>query len=255
MDFRVQLDDFSGPLDLLLYLVRKHEVDAVDVPVAMVTDQFLHYVDVLEQMEIDSVADYLDLASALIEIKSRMVLPRTEEIEEPEIEDPREELVARLLEFKSFRDAARLLEQRGREWQSRFARRVPAESGANAGEPRRIEGVEIWDLVSAFGRVMRHKLADPIVDTIRYDDTPLHVFVEQIDEVLRQRQRIEFFELFPDTVHKSTLVGMFLAVLELIRNGRAAAEQQDRYGTIWLAAADVSHDSRYAASTNSEAAS
>jgi segregation and condensation protein A len=239
MDFRVQLDAFSGPLDLLLYLVRKHELDIIDIPVARVADQYLEFVDVLEQIDVDTVADFLDLASALIEIKSRMVLPRPEEIDEPEIEDPREELVVRLLEFKKYRDAAQLLESRNRDWQERYTRRVPCGSGVPASQPRPVEGVELWDLVSAFSRVIRHKLVAPQVDTIRYDDTPIQIFMQRIAARIRDSGRVEFGDLFAEAALKSTLIGMFLAVLELMRHGHAAAEQCERFGPIWLTPGSV----------------
>ena len=96
MNFLVDLDIFRGPLDLLLYLVRKHEVEITEIPIAPITDQFLEYLAVLEQLDVDAVGDFLDVASTLVEIKSRMVLPRSEEIEDP-LEDPRRELVERLL--------------------------------------------------------------------------------------------------------------------------------------------------------------
>ncbi len=121
MNFRVDLEIFRGPLDLLLYLVRKHEVEIVDLPLALITDQFLSYLAVIEQLDVDMVGDFVDMASTLIELKSRLVLPRTDEVVE-ELEDPRHELVQRLLEYKRYKDAASMLEERGREWQHRFAR-------------------------------------------------------------------------------------------------------------------------------------
>ena len=143
MRFRVQLDDYYGPLDLLLYLVRKHELDVTNLPIAIVTDQYLKHIAVLEQIDVNAVGDFLEMASTLIEIKSRMVLPRGgEEIEEAD--DPREDLVRRLLEYKKFKDAASILEERSREWQERFPRL------ANDLEPRQrnlaeepIHGVEL----------------------------------------------------------------------------------------------------------------
>ena len=108
MDFRVDLSIFRGPLDLLLYLVRKHEVDICDIPIAEVTDQYLEYLAVLEKLDVNAVGDFLALASTLIEIKSQQVLPRNDEVDET-IEDPRHELVQRLLEYKQFRDAATTL--------------------------------------------------------------------------------------------------------------------------------------------------
>src|SRR5262249_12936283 len=99
MDFRVDLDVFRGPLDLLLYLVRKPEVEIVDIPIAPITEQFLEYLAVLEQLDVNGVGDFLEMASTLIEIKSRMVLPRGGEVDDP-LDDPRQELVRRLLEYK-----------------------------------------------------------------------------------------------------------------------------------------------------------
>ena len=121
MDFLVDLEVFRGPLDLLLYLVRKHEVEITEIPIAPITDQFLDYLAVIEQLDVDAVGDFLDMASTLVEIKSRMVLPRSEEIEEP-LDDPRRELVERLLEYKRFKDAATILEERSRDWQERYPR-------------------------------------------------------------------------------------------------------------------------------------
>ncbi len=121
MDFRVDLNLFRGPLDLLLYLVRKHEVEIVDIPIAEITDQYLQYIAVLEQVDVNAVGDFLALASTLIEIKSNEVLPCGDEIEE-QIDDPRQELVRRLLEYKKYRDAASILEERSRVWQEHYPR-------------------------------------------------------------------------------------------------------------------------------------
>lgn len=233
MSFRVQLESYSGPLDLLLYLVRKAEVDLNDIPVAQIAEQFLEHVSVLEQIDVDAVGDFLDLASMLIEIKSRQVLPRADEAEEIEVEDPRQELVQRLLEFKKYRDAAALLEERARQWQERFPR-AASDLPARRNQPaeQSISGVELWDLVSAFGRVLREKLKASDTASITYDDTPIHVYMRSIDEQVRAAGRIHFFDLFPEAVHKSTLVGMFLALLELVRYRYAVANQSARYGDI-----------------------
>ena len=122
-DFRIDLNVFRGPLDLLLYLVRKHEVEIIDIPIATITDQYLEYLAVIEQLDVDAVGDFLAMASLLIEIKSQQVLPRSDEIEE-ELEDPRQELVRRLLEYKKYRDAASILEERSRTWQQHYAAAV-----------------------------------------------------------------------------------------------------------------------------------
>jgi segregation and condensation protein A len=233
MDFRVDLNIFRGPLDLLLYLVRKHEVEIVDLPIAPITEQFLEYLAVLEKIDVNAVGDFLEMASTLIEIKSRMVLPRGGEVDD-ELSDPRQELVRRLLEYKKFKDAASMLDERGRAWQERFPRL------ANDLAPRErklddeaIQEVELWDLVSAFGRIMR-EIAATRPSSIVYDETPIHVYMAQIKARLLERPRLAFRELFPAGIHKSALIGLFLAILELVRHHHVRAEQNVLFGELWL---------------------
>ena len=234
MRFSVNLEIFNGPLDLLLYLVRKHEVDVTDVPIARITDQYLDYLALLEKIDVDAVGDFLDMASLLIEIKSRMVLPGDEEVEQ-ELEDPRHELVRRLLEYKQYRDAASMLEERSREWLCRYPR-LANDLPARPVEPHQqpIQQVELWDLVSAFGRVLKQKSTIQGPENIRYDDTPIHVFMRRIDRQLRREGRSAFTRFFDAAVHRSTLAGMFLAVLQLMRYGHARATQSEPFGEIWL---------------------
>lgn len=233
MDFRVDLSVFRGPLDLLLYLVRKHEVDIVDIPIAMITDQYLQYLSVLEQLDVSAVGDFLAVASLLIEIKSQQVLPRGDEVQEP-WDDPRQELVQRLLEYKKYRDAASMLEERSRLWQQRYPRlenELPERDRDPAEQP--IHEVELWDLVSAFGRIVRDtEAAKP--SSIVYDDTPIRVFMTRIHARLMERGQLAFSELFEPGMHRSTLVGIFLAVLELVRGHRIRVEQNDLFGEVWL---------------------
>jgi segregation and condensation protein A len=234
VNFRVNLDIFRGPLDLLLYLVRKHELDVIDIRIAAVTEQFLEHLAVLAQIDVDCVGDFLDTASLLIEMKSRASLPCEAEVV-AELDDPREELVRRLLEYKQYRDAASVLEERSREWCDRLPRaanELPARQTAPDEQP--IQEVELWDLVSAFGRVLKAKHATSGPESIRYDETPIHVYMQRIDERLRRDRRVAFTAFFEAEVHKSTLVGMFLAVLELVRHQHACAAQQALFGEIWL---------------------
>ncbi len=122
MNFYVDLDTYRGPLDLLLYLVRKHEVDVMDVRIALVTQQYLEYLEVLEALDVDAVGEFLEMASTLVEIKSRLALPHSSDDEQP-LEDPRNQLVEQLLEYKKYKDAASMLEERSRQWQKHFAAR------------------------------------------------------------------------------------------------------------------------------------
>ena len=233
MDFRVDLDIFRGPMDLLLYLVRKHEVEIVDIPISNITNQYLEFLSVIEQLDVNAVGDFLALASCLIEIKSQQVLPRADEVDD-DLEDPRKELVRRLLEYKRFRDAASMLEERSRSWQQRFPRLtndLPARTRDLAEEP--IHEVELWDLVSAFGRIIRDtESVKP--SSIVYDETPIHVYMARTYAKLLERGRLAFHDLFQTGMHKSTLIGIFLAVLELVRHNQALVEQNQLFGEIWL---------------------
>jgi segregation and condensation protein A len=233
IDFRIELNVFRGPMDLLLYLVRKHEVEIVDIPIAPITDQYLEYLAVIEQLDVDAVGDFLAMASMLIEIKSQQVLPRSDEVQD-ELEDPRQELVRRLLEYKKYRDAASILEERSRSWQQRYARLstdLPGHDRDLADEP--IQEVELWDLVSAFGRIMREtEAARP--SSIVYDDTPIHVHMSRVYARLREAGRLSFRDMFDRSMHKSKLVGIFLAILELVRHHHIRVEQNSLFGEIWI---------------------
>jgi segregation and condensation protein A len=232
-DFRVDLNVFRGPLDLLLYLVRKHEVEIVDIPIAAITDQYLEYLAVIEQLDVGAVGDFLAVASLLIEIKSQQVLPRGDEVE-GELDDPRQELVRRLLEYKRYRDAASMLEERGRDWQQHYSR-LSDDLSRPEHDPAEtpIQEVELWDLVSAFGRIMRETIAAQ-PSSIVYDDTPIHVYMGRIHTRLIEAGRLSFHDLFQPGMHKSTLVGIFLAVLELVRHHHVRMEQNALFGEIWI---------------------
>jgi segregation and condensation protein A len=237
MPFRVELDIFRGPLDLLLYLVRKHEMDVLDIPIAPIATQYMGYLEVLTELDVNAVGDFLEMASTLAEIKSRLVLPRGGEVEE-ELDDPRQDLVRQLLEYKKFKDAASMLEERGRGWQERFPRLASddADRGRDLAEEP-IHELELWDLVSAFGRVLRdQRLAQPA--SIVYDETPIEVYMERINTQLTAEGPLALGELFQPGMHKSTLVSIFLAVLELVRHYGVRAEQRDDFGEIWIIPGD-----------------
>lgn len=236
MDFRVDLTMFRGPLDLLLYLVRKHEVDIMDIPISVITDQYIEYLEILEELSVDEVGDFIELASLLIEIKSRMVLPREDENEETVLkEDPRDELVQRLLEYKKYKDAASILHESSREWQQRYPRvanDLPARSVDPAEQP--IKEVELWDLVSAIGRIMREADSLKPVTNIVYDDTPISVYMQQMHEELLRNGALNLTCMFHPGMHKAKMIGVFLAVLELARNYGVIVEQTGIHGQMIL---------------------
>jgi len=262
MPFRVDLDIFRGPVDLLLYLVRKHEVEIQNIPVAKITEQYLEYLDVLEQLDVNAVGDFLELASLLVEIKSKLVLPVTDEEEDDSVplEDPREELVSQLLQYKQYKDAASILEERGRSWSNCFSRMaddLPPRNVDPAEQP--IHEVELWDLVSALGRVIKaHEIAQP--KAIIYDDTPIQIYMENIHRKLKEDGQVAFTDMFQADMHKSALIGVFLAVLELVRHHQVHAEQESAHGEIYLLAGesfksnlDLNDVDDYDGSTSSEA--
>jgi len=235
MDYQVELETFRGPLDLLLYLVKHHEVDIFDIPMATVTEQFLAYLNVIQLIDMEWAGEFLVMAATLMEIKSKMLLPRTEEDEAQE-EDPRLELVRQLIEYKKFKEAAAVLEAQAEKQLTRLPR-APLELPGPLDPARQpLQRVELWDLVSAFGRLMRETLAlQP--QQIVLDDTPIHVHMERILEMLAGQERLAFSAVFTPPHHRGRLLGLFLAVLELTKARLVLADQPDPFGEIWLARA------------------
>lgn len=237
MSFSISLETYRGPLELLLHLVKKHEIDVLDIPISHVTDQFLQHLEVLQELRVDDVADFVEVASTLLEIKSRLALPSSGE-EEEAVEDVREELVQRLLEYKRYKDAASLLEEQSRQWQQhypRLANDIPPRELDLGAQP--IAQAELWDLVSAFGRIIREK-QQPRQENIAYDDVPIHVHMHRIHQCLATDGRAAFTEMFEPRMYKGTMIGVFLALLELVRHHSVRAEQPTEHGEIWILPGD-----------------
>lgn len=220
-------------MDLLLFLVKRQEVDIAEVPIAVIATEFIASLEVLESLAIDQVGEFVELASVLLEIKARALVPRPEETEEP-VELVREDLVQRLLEYKQYRDAAVHLEDRARRWDLRFAR-VMADVPAGRGQAAEVSigDVHVWDLVGAMSRVLR-KREKRRPRQIVHDDTPIETHMERIEGLVTGRGKMAFSELFEEAMPRSRLVGMFLAILELVRRHRLAARQEALFDEIWL---------------------
>ena len=233
--YKVYLQIYSGPLDMLLYLIRRNELDILDLPVATIAASFNEFLDVLELIDLDLVGDFLVMASTLAEIKSRMVLPRAEEEEIAEvIDDPRSDLIQQLLEYKKFKDAANALEEHAAEWQERYPRLSDErpKSGKDPAEDL-IKEVELWDLVSALARVVKRKEVEE-ESSITYDDTPISTYVERIGTRVRQEGQLAFSAFFEGEKLRSRITGIFLAILELLRHHQFRADQPVDYGEIWI---------------------
>lgn len=236
--YKVDLEAFSGPMDLLLYLVRKNEVDIRDIPIATITDQFVSYIEVLEAIDIEYAASFLVLAATLMDIKARMLVPQAPGESDPEDEeeliDPREELIRELLEYKKVRDAALYLADRFDERTHRF------ESGAEVPEldERPLEELEIWDLFSAFSKLLKEIGAG--TTEIVSDQLPVEAYIKRILERLSRGGKVAFGDLFEGEIDRAVIVGMFVALLELVRLRRIRVLQREEFCEIALELRDES---------------
>jgi len=213
-DYRVNLDIFAGPLDLLLYLVRKEEVDIYDIHIAKITDQYIKYIEILKSLNIDLAGDFLVMAATLMEIKSAMLLPKASpaQLAEDGLADPRAELIRQLLEYKRFKDAA------ADEHSQRFPRPdTVIEQLKPEAEPQLdIEQVSIWNLLEAFDAICR---ATGVVRDISHikDDTPIDLYQIEILHRLQTEGPMTFERVFEAKASRAVMIGLFLALLELIR--------------------------------------
>lgn len=233
MEYRVQLDVYNGPLDLLLYLIRKNEVDIYDIPIARITEQYLQYLELLRALDVNLAGEFLVMAATLMEIKSRMLLPHPPPVEEAEEEDPRMELVRELLEYKKFRDAAEELRERAARQQLKFPRLARPEVPVEEEPAKPLQEVELWDIFAAFRKLMKETLGR-LPRTITYDDIPVAEFMDRVVSRLRRVSSLRFWDLFEGRRDRMYIVGMFLALLELIRQRVVRAYQEEPFGDILL---------------------
>lgn len=231
-DYRVQLDVFTGPLDLLLFLIRREEVDILDIPIVRITDQYIEHLNLLQQLDPDAVGDFLVMAATLIELKSRSLLPTPPLAGEDAGEDPRAPLVRQLLEYKRFKDAARALGTSADDRAKRYVR-CPANLPKEL-EGLQLEEVQVWDLLSAFGKVMASIGRGPGLHEVRYDDIPIELHAAEVLAILQREGPTTFADLFDGQAERLQIVGRFLALLELIRSHRVRAEQEKMFGTIYV---------------------
>ncbi len=222
--YSVSLETYNGPLDLLLFLIKREEVDIYDIPIARITKQYVEFIDLLQQVDPEAVGDFLVLAATLMEIKSRTLLPTPppEEVDE-EIIDPRLELVKQLLEYKNFKDAASTLEDSALERSQRFERKpVLPPSDGNEVE---LDNLEVWDLLEAFNRLLEQTGKREAVHQVTVDDTPIALHADDIIDSLTRAEGMQLFEEVFKGRTRSEMIGLFLALLELIRQKRVTVCQ------------------------------
>ncbi len=275
-EYKVRLDAFEGPLDLLLFLIRRAEIDIHDIPVAAITEQYLSHLEQLTspgpdgpsagRIDIERAGEFLVMAATLMEIKSRMLAPpgsaedaaATDDASanrpDKPVADPRTELVRQLLEYKRFRDATEMLEEHRSEWDRRFPLGAaawpdrPAADESQDEEATELEDVDLVDLVEAFARIIETVDLNRVGEHhVRIDETPVEIHAEDILDRLRRRaeeslaaeiagtatSELPFAEIFEGRT-RSEMIGLFLAMLELVKQRRIAVRQEAGRGAIFL---------------------
>lgn len=231
--YKIKLPAFEGPLDLLLHLIRENKVDIYDIPIAFITGQYLEYIGMMKELDLEIAGEFLVMAATLIHIKSRMLLPPDEEVAPEQIEDPRLELVQRLLEYQAFKDAASILKEREDEWLKVFDREpVEVAESESAPDELYLFDVNMFDLLGAFKKILDNAPAEVL--TITREILTVKDKMSLIIEMLENIESIRFEELFKENVTRTQMIVTFLALLELLRLGLARTYQEKEFGNIWV---------------------
>jgi segregation and condensation protein A len=225
---QLTLGEFAGPLDLLLFLIKQEQANIFDIPIARITDEYLNYIRLMKSLDISVAADFLVMAATLIEIKSRMLLPRDPSEEELEIEDPRQELVDRLLEYEKFKSAAQMLYEKTTVEQAVFTR-GQIESDENNAEV----DASVFDLLSVFQKIMlRHK--EEIQLEIAREEISLSDMIATLKKRIYEAKELSLLKFFEEMRSKHELVIAFIAVLEIVRAESVKLVQNKTFGDIIL---------------------
>jgi segregation and condensation protein A len=229
---RIHLPLFEGPLDLLLYLIKREKIDVHDIPIAPITRQYVEYLDLMRELNLDVAGEFMVMAATLIHIKSKMLVPiePTEAEGEEEAVDPREELVRRLLEFQRYKEAAGVLHQQAQIRAAQWTRPdtvVPAFD--DAGEEMLEAG--LYDLIAAFKELLDRRKA-LLAHEVESEGPPVEQRMEELLAMIREGESLEFLELFASLETKAEMITTFLALLELIRLKRVRVYQRGMFGAI-----------------------
>jgi segregation and condensation protein A len=228
MSYRVELPVFSGPMDLLLHLVKQQEVDIHEVRIADILDQYLEHLKILEALDLGDLGEFLVMASTLMEIKSREILP-TEAVEIAEELDPKDDLIRRLLEYKRYRDISRrldrLAQRRGHMLAASVSAAAPEADPAEAEPMLELGEIEIWNLTAAFARLLEETGLREQAMTVGVDRRGVRHWAAQVLERVRGQRDLRFDELFERKDGRYGLIGVFCAILELMKQGVLRAHQ------------------------------
>ena len=226
-DYRVDLAVFQGPLDLLLYLIKKEEVDIYDIPIARITRQYLKYIEMMTSLNLEIAGEFILMAATLIRIKTRLLLPRDEE--NPEEADPREELIMALLEYKKYKEAGEVLRDRVQVEETKYVPSQPVEKVEGRVDLEPV--TTLYDLLAAFRDVIANKKEESFhevnAEEVHIEDRIKHVLM-----VLRNAEFATFRDLFTDIPTKVVAVVTFIALLELVRSHRIAIYQSNPFAEL-----------------------
>ena len=232
--YTVRLEMFEGPLDLLLHLIHKNELDIMDIPIALITGQYLEYLDLMKVLNLDIAGEYLLMASTLVHIKSKLLLPRTSEEEEENEEDPRADLVRRLIEYQKYKKAAGALQQRPMLDRDVFVRSIPVREG-EAREDGPVE-VGLFQLLEAFRKMLERAKPEAYHEVI-LDRVTVEEKVQEILSLLqREKRSLAFHRLFPEEPSRRLIIVTFLAILELVKMKLVRIFQPTLFETIRISA-------------------
>jgi Uncharacterized conserved protein len=236
MEYQIQLDIFQGPLDLLLHLIEKDEIDIYNIPIAFITDKYLDYIHTMQSLSLENVGDFLVMAATLMQIKAKLLLPQIadQDVAADEEEDPRWELAQKLIEYKRIKEAALSLQALEGQ-QSRFFTRIGGEFADQkvAPEPDNLKDLSIWDLLEAF-KVILESLEPKPLEAVPKQAVSIKQRMTEILDLITTDGRIFFKTIFKDVKTKIGLITCFLAVLELIRLHKIVVLQEVIFGEITL---------------------
>lgn len=225
----IKIPVFEGPFDLLLHLIRENKIDIYDIPISLITGQYLAYLEIMKELNLEIAGDFLVMAATLIQIKSRMLLPPDEEVSAEEQEDPRRELVQRLLEYQKFKDAAIEFRTREDEWLKVFHREPLSDE--EEGELYLFD-LSLFDLLDAFKKILDK--APPEIVSITRETLTVKDRMSTIMEIMEAQETVRFEDLFKEGITRIYLIITFVALLELIRLGLVRAYQEKHFGNIWV---------------------
>ena len=236
LPYQVRIENFEGPLDLLLHLIKKSEINIYDIPIHLIAQQYLTYIEAMEDLNLTVAGEFLVMAATLLQIKSKMLLPVDETaVDEEDGPDPREELVRRLLEYKQFKEAANQLDEHERLWREIYSREQSPTVELESDESL-MDNVSLFDLVDALQGILNRNPGKKFMDILP-DNLTVRDRMNSILEMLEGQESVNFVDLFEPSCHRLVIIVTFLALLELMKLRTARIFQAEHFGPILVSRA------------------